>query len=388
VTSRQPGFVLVSPKNRTVYNFRGELVRAIAACGFEVVVTGPTFDDVDRIEGLGARFVHLPMDKSGFNVVADLKYLVGLWRLYRAERPKVILGYTAKPVIYGALAAKAAGVSTIAVMVTGAGYAFAAGSLEARLVRTLVKILYRIAFACADVVIFQNPDDRDEFVAAGLVRRSKTRLVNGSGVNLERFTPKPLPERLTFFMLARILRSKGVAEYLAAARLVKQRHPEVRFVLLGALESQPDSLTWADLEPFLEDGTVEYFGETADVAPYFAASSVFVLPSYREGTPRTVLEAMAMGRPVITSDAPGCRETVIDGLNGFLVPLRDIDALVERMEWFVQHPEQVATMGVQSRVLCAERFDVVDVNVDMLEHLGIGGARSFSEYGESRVGIA
>lgn len=372
MTARPKTFVLVAPKNRTVYNFRGELVSEISSRGYDVVVTGPTMDDVDRIEGLGARFVRIPMDKSGFSIRSDLSYLTRLWRLFRAEKPEVILGYTAKPVIYGAIAAKAAGVPRIAVMVTGAGYAFTAEGLKARLVRAIVSTLYRIAFACADVVIFQNPDDRQEFVDARLVRRSKTGLVNGSGVNLDKFAPSPLPERLTFFMLARILRSKGVMEYLAAARLIKQRHPEVRFTLLGAIENQPDSLTYADIEPFVDDGTVEYHGETPDVASYFRQSSVFVLPSYREGTPRTVLEATAMARPVITSDAPGCRQTVVEGRSGFLVPVGDVEALADRMEWFVNNPDRVSPMGAESRTICAERFDVRKVNAEMFEFLGLG----------------
>lgn len=371
MTASRKSFVLVAPKNRTVYNFRGELVSEIASCGYDVVVTGPTLDDVHRIEDLGARFVRIPVDKSGLSIRSDLSYLVRLWRLFRAERPEAVLGYTAKPVIYGAIAAKAARVPRIVVMVTGAGYAFTAGNFKARLVRAVVSMLYRVAFACADVVIFQNPDDQRDFTQARLVSRSKTRLVNGSGVNLDRFTPSPHPERLTFFMLARILRSKGVMEYLAAARLVKQRHPEVRFMLLGAIENQPDSLTYADIEPSVEDGTVEYYGETPDVASYFRQSSVFVLPSYREGTPRTVLEAMAMARPVITSDAPGCRQTVVPGRNGFLVSVGDIEALADRMKWFVNNPERVSPMGTESRTLCAERFDVTKVNATMLEYLGI-----------------
>lgn len=368
---KQPTFILVSPKNRTAYNFRGDLLRAIAACGYDTVVTGPNDEGVDRIAATGARFHQIPLDKSGLNVGADLRYLARLWRLFRHEKPEVILGYTVKPVTYGAIAAKLAGVPRIAVMVTGVGYAFTARSAKARLVRALVSALYRIAFACADTVIFQNPDDQREFTERGLLPAAKTRLVNGSGVNLDQFQPAPYPQRLTFFMLSRILRSKGVEEYLAAARAVTAQHPDVRFMLLGAIENQPDSLTRADLAPFIADGTVEYFGETADVASYYRDCSVYVLPSYREGTPRTVLEALAMARPIVTTDAPGCRETVIDGRNGFLVPVGDSGALADRLAWFVAHPDQVAVMGQQSRVLCSERFDVRRVNRDMMEHLGI-----------------
>lgn len=374
MNSQRPTFILVSPKNRTAYNFRGDLLRAISASGYDTVVTGPNDEGVERITATGARFHRIPLDKSGLNVGADLRYLTRLWRLFRLERPQVVLGYTVKPVTYGAIAAKLAGVPRIVVMVTGAGYAFTARSAKARLLRALVSALYRIAFACADVVIFQNPDDQREFTERALVRASKTRLVNGSGVNLDQFQPAPYPQRPTFFMLSRILRSKGVEEYLVAARALKAKHPDVRFMLLGAIENQPDSLTQADLAPYLDDGTIEYFGETDDVASYYRECSVYVLPSYREGTPRTVLEAMAMARPIVTTDAPGCRETVIGGRNGFLVPVGDPNALADRLAWFVAHPDHVAVMGRESRVLCSERFDVREVNRVMMEHLRIGGS--------------
>lgn len=371
MTSPTKKLILVSPKNRTVHNFRGELVKDVVASGYEVVVTGPNREDVDKIEELGARFVEIPLEKSGLSVKSDLSYLWQLRKLFRRERPEIVFGYTIKPVVYGTIAAKLAGVHWVAAMVTGVGYAFIADGAKARFVRMIVSTLYRIAFAAADVVIFQNPDDEKEFTDRGLVRRLKTRLVNGSGVNMEKFQPADFPEQLTFFMLARILRSKGVREYLSAAKIVKQRHPQVRFMLLGAIENQPDSMTYEDIEPYVEDGTVEYFGETPDVESFYRQSSVFVLPSYREGTPRTVLEAMAMGRPIITSDAPGCRQTVFDGRNGYLVPVGDAAELENKMCSFVENPGAVASMGAESHAVCKERFDVKEVNPNMLKHLGI-----------------
>lgn len=366
---RSPRFVLVSPKNRTVYNFRGDLLREVAKAGCEAVVTGPNQVDADRIEALGARFCEIPLAKDGINPREDLSYLFRLWRLFRSERPKVVLGYTVKPVVYGSIAAKLAGVPHVTVMVTGLGYTFTATTRKARILREVVKMLYRVALLCADTVIFQNPDDRDEFVAARLVAARKTRIVNGSGVNLARYPASTTPTILTFFMLARVLRSKGIQEYLEAARKVKAEFPEVRFMLLGAVEEQADSLGHDFLEPYLRDGTVEHFGETHDVAHFYRQCSVFVLPSYREGTPRTVLEAMSMARPVITTDVPGCRQTVVEGVNGFLVPPRDVEALAERMAWFARHPESIASMGQASRELCAEKFDVAKVNADMMRHL-------------------
>lgn len=367
----KPRFALISPKNRTVYNFRGELLRAVAERGYEPVVTGPNTLEVERIEALGARFCEIPLQKDRISARSDVQYFLRLRRFFARERPEVVLAYTVKPVVYGAIAAKMARVPRIVVMITGAGYAFAAQSRRAAVLRHLIMTLYRVAFACADVVVFQNEDDRREFLDARLLTERKTRLVNGSGVDVHRFVPADQPSTPTFFMLARILRSKGIEEYLSAAKSVKGQFPHVRFMLLGALEGQADSLDESFLAPYIDDGTVEYYGETDDVASFFSQCSVFVLPSYREGTPRTVLEAMAMARPIITTDAPGCRQTVDDGVNGFLVPVRDAVALAERMRWFVQHPDAVDQMGSESRRLCVERFDVAQVNREMIEHLGV-----------------
>lgn len=363
--------MLISPKNRTIYNFRGELIKEIAAGGYDVVVTGPNRDGLEKISELGVRFELIPLNKNGLSIKEDLKYLFALRKLLKKEKPDITLGYTIKPVIYGAIAAKMAGVRNINSMVTGAGYAFTAKTAKAKVVRAVVSLLYRIGFKCANTVIFQNTDDRNDFTGMKLLKQEKCRLVNGSGVNMQKFEVSPMPERLTFFMLSRVMLSKGVREYLQAARVIKEKYPEVRVMLLGAVEDIQDSLKADELKPYIDDGIIEYFGETDDVASYYRQCSVYVLPSYREGTPRTVLEAMAMGRPVITTDAPGCRETVTDGVTGFLIPVKDSRALAEKMEWFIRNPNEPAKMGMASYEFCKEKFDVEKVNREMLKHLNI-----------------
>ena len=370
-------FILISPKNRTAYNFRGDLVREIIACGYEVVVTGPNRDNVDKIEALGARFVEIPMDKNGVNPFADLRYERTLYKLFREEKPDIVLGYTSKPVIYGSLAAKRAHVPKIATMVTGAGYAFTAQTAKAKCIKAVMSVLYKRAFRCADTVIFQNPDDLAQFVDTHLVDVEKCRVVNGSGVNTEKFAVVPYPEQITFFMLARVMYSKGIREYLQACELVKQKYPQVRCMLLGACENIKDSLSEADLQTYIDRGIIEHFGETDRVADYYRQCSVFVLPSYREGTPRTVLEAMSMGRAIITTDAPGCRETVQDGVSGYLVPVGDGVAVAEKMVEFITHPDRIAEMGGKSARYCREKFDVRKVNRDMCAYLGIEGAKEY-----------
>ncbi len=369
-------FILVSPKNRTVYNFRGDLIKEIIARGYEVVVTGPNQIDVDKIIALGARFVEIPIDKNGVNPLADLKYQKALEKLFIEEKPDVILGYTSKPVIYGSIASKKASkkikkdIRAVA-MITGVGYAFTSTAFKAKIIRAIMSFLYKRALKKADVVIFQNQDDKLLFEKLKLVKSEKTELVNGSGVNMQKFELAPYPDKITFFMLARVMYSKGIREYLSACKMVKEKHPEVRFMLLGACEGIQDSLSKDDLKPYIDGGIIEHFGETDRVADYYKECSVYVLPSYREGTPRTVLEAMAMGRAIITTDAPGCKGTVVDGKTGFLVPVKDADALAKKMTEFIENPSLIKEMGEASYKYCLEKFDVKKINVDMIKYLQI-----------------
>ena len=365
-------FILISPKNRTVWNFRGDLVKEFVKKGYTVIVTGPDQTDVEKIEALGARFIEIPMNKTGTSVIGDLKYCKQLYKLLKKEKPDITLGYTVKPVIYGAIAAKLADVKNINSLITGGGYTFIATSLKARILGLIVRTLYRIGLRRANHVIFQNPDDLKEFVRSRLVKREKCRYVHGSGVNLDQFRPVPHPDEISFFCLSRLLKSKGVCEYLEAARIVKEKYPNVMFYLLGKYETDMQDAVEKDyVENFIKDGVVTRFEETDDVRPYYEQCSVYVLPSYREGTPRTVLEAMAMGRPIITTDTQGCRETVKDGKNGFLVPIKDSKAVAEKMMWFVEHPEAVETMGEESITLVKKKFDVHKVNRHMMKIMGV-----------------
>lgn len=365
-------FLLISPKNRTVYNFRGDLIKTIIAKGYEVLVTGPDRTDVDKIEALGAKFVEIPMNKTGTSILGDLKYCKRLKALMKAEKPDVTLGYTVKPVIYGALAAKAAGVKNVNGMITGGGYTFTAKTMKAKVLGVIVRTLYKLGLRRTDHVIFQNTDDLNEFCERKLVKRTKCSVVNGSGVNMTHFAPAPLPEKPSFFMLSRLLKSKGVQEYLDAAKAVKTEYPEAKFYLLGKYETtMQDAVPKETVEQYIKDGIVERFEETSDVRPYYGKCSVYVLPSYREGTPRTVLEAMAMGRPVITTDTNGCRETVIDGKTGWLVPVGDANALAARMKAFLLDPALATQMGKESLALCKEKFEVGRVNAEMLRIMNI-----------------
>lgn len=360
-------FILISPKNRTAYNFRGDLIQDISAKGYDVIVTGPNRDNIDRIEALGARFVEIPMNKTGVNPFSDLKYTYRLFNLFRKERPEIILGYTIKPVIYGSIAARMARVKNVTSMVTGIGYLFASKTTKAKIIRQISSILYRIGFKCSDNIIFQNKDDQEEFISYKLCDRSKTHVVNGSGVNMLKFKPTVMPDQLTFFFLGRFIYSKGILDFLEAASIIKSKYPELRFIILGKFENINDAVPKEIIDSYVDNGIVEHFPETDNIAKYYAQTSVFVLPTYyREGTPRVILEAMACARPIITTFTPGCKETVIDGINGFFVESKNPEQLAQKMEEFIKNPDLVSQMGNESYKICKDKYDVNIINKEML----------------------
>lgn len=357
----------------SVVNFRGPLVRALVAAGHEVHVSVPDVSlEVRRsIEALGAILHEIPLQRASLNLAADLLYRRSLRRLISRIDPDLVLGYTIKPNIWGSLAARAAQIPS-ASMVTGLGYTFIQrDTIKKRLVSRLSRMLYRRATAANRVVIFQNADDRDDFVAAGCLEEArKARLVNGSGVDTEHFTPVSLPSAPVFLMAARLLVSKGVREYAAAAIAVSARRNDCRFLLAGNFDDTPDCIDPAELAGWQKAG-IEYLGWIDDVPAAIAGASVYVLPSYREGTPRTVLEAAAMGRPTIATDVPGCRDSVVHGETGLLVPVRDVAALADAMERLADDAAMRARMGAAARRFCEEKYAVDKVNRMLMAHLGL-----------------
>ncbi len=354
--------------------FRGPLIAKMARRGHEVIAAAPSIspDTAATLESLGAEPLDVPLVNASLNPLALLRSLKGLRAIIRARRPDVIIAYTIKPVILAALVARAERVARMVALITGAGYAFTGGRELKRLVsRAAASALYRLALARSDVIIFQNPDDEALFRSLRLVPRGRqTARVNGSGIDLDHFAPAPLPSGASFLMIARLLKDKGIREFADAAKRLKAQHPNVPIALVGYLDPSPDSLTQAELDELVQCG-IDFKGQLADVRPAIAQCSVYVLPSYREGTPRSVLEAMAMGRAIITTDAPGCRETVRDGVNGLLVRPRDADSLREAMLRFVEQPELARRMGAESRKLAEQKFDVHQVNAELLGHAGL-----------------
>ncbi len=366
--------MLVGSFAPSLVNFRGPLIRAIAARGHTVIAVAPEIDasTAASLKKLGAMSLQLDMSNQSMNPLGLYRSVTELRKKLRACRSDIMINYTIKPVIAGAIAGRAEGVATIVSLITGVGYAFTGGYEPKRIVSRLAAIaLYRLALRKSDWVVFQNADDERLFRQLRLIgEEQKVGRIAGSGVDLNHFAPTPLPDRPAFLMIARLLKDKGVREFVAAAGRMKKEHPEVAVRLVGYLDFSPDCISGAELESFREAGG-EFLGKLSDVRPAIAQSSVYILPSYREGTPRSVLEAMAMGRAIITTDAPGCRQTVDEGVNGLLVPPGDADALLEAMNRFVREPALAAEMGAQSRRLAEERFDVELVNADLMAMAGL-----------------
>jgi glycosyltransferase involved in cell wall biosynthesis len=362
--------LILAGNARSLIANRGDLIHDMRNAGLDVAAAVPIADYLPEVEELGITIYPIEMGRTGINPVHDLKTLWSLFRLIRRLKPKVVFGYTIKPVVYGSIAAKAAGVPRIYSMITGLGHVFTTDSPKNRRLQKVVSLLYRAGLACNQRVFFQNPDDLQEFTERGILRDAgKAVRTYGSGVDMQRFVATPLPEgNLTFLFIGRLLTEKGVAEFCEAAGQLHAEHPSARFIAVGPHDPNlPHSCAVEDLQRWKEEGCVEFIGGVSDVRPWIAQCSVFVLPSYREGTPRSVLEAMSMRRPIITSDAPGCRETVEDGVNGFLVAPRTSAPLLEAMRRFAEQPALVPQMAEASRALVERHYDVRKVNKVILE---------------------
>ena len=376
-------FLMISSFLPSVLNFRGKLLEAISAQGYEIHIMAPEFanfpEEQQKLEALGYYLHEIPMQRTGTNPVADLKLLKHLYQHIRQIQPDVVLSYTIKPVIYGTLAAWLAKVPQRFALITGLGYAFQNMESGKRSVfQKMVHGLYAQALKRSDKVFFQNPDDLKLFQDMHLLDANKpTVVVNGSGVNVHDFDVMPLPKneqgqvKASFLLIARLLGDKGVREYAESARIIKEKHPEAEFHLVGWIDDNPSAISQAELDTWIADGRLKYWGKLSDVRPAIAECSVYVLPSYREGTPRTVLEAMAMGRAVITTDAPGCRETVTNGVNGYLVAVKSVNDLVQCMQYFIEDPKLIEYMGQRSREIALNKYDVHQVNKHMMAEMDI-----------------
>lgn len=364
---------IISAYTRSLVNLRGELTRSLTEQGHEVVALAPENDPilVERLRERGARFKQIDINRAGLSPLADLRYTLILKKILSVEKPDLLLSYNIKPVVFGSLAGRLAGVKHVGTIVAGLGYAFAEPEgLKHKLVSWITKRLYRFAISRHSLMIFQNHDDLKDLQKLKLLNsRTKSIVVGGSGVDTEWFaTTTPTTTPVRFLLTARLLADKGIYEYYEAARRVLASGREAVFQLLGPFDSNPKGITEEVVKQWQSEGVIQYLGELDDVRPAYINCSVFVLPSYyREGCPRSSLEALSCGRPVITTDSVGCRETVIDGVNGFLVRPRSVEDIEQAMIRFIDEPNLVGQMGEASRELALKRFDVHTVNRQIVE---------------------
>lgn len=353
--------------------FRMDMMQTFITYGHEVFAVGNEAEEEWRpqFKEKNISYWQVQVQRNGMNPVSDLKTIVSMRKVLSEIKPDKIFAFQAKTVIYGGIVANLLGITEVYPLIAGMGSLFLNDSLKTRLVRSILMTEYRIAMKKCPVVFFQNHDDEKVFRDYHILKKQEVAILHGSGVNTEHFNVRPLPQQLTFLLISRLIRDKGIYEYLEACRKIKKEYPQVRCLLVGPYDSNPSAIKPDELQPFIEQGVIEYFGEQKDVRPYLDQCSVFVLPSYREGTPKTVLEAMASGRAIITTDAPGCRETVTDGENGFLVPVKNIDELYAKMIYFAENPDVIPKMGAVGRNRTETLFDVKLVNQCICESMGL-----------------
>lgn len=373
---------IIGNQARAMGNFWTVLITQLRERGHDVVCCiperGPEDDPAweTALEGLGVRLIFYPLDRKGLNPLADARTLWALRRIFRTERLDVMFAFTIKPVIYGSLAAFLAGYPKKAhrhVMITGLGYMFEGGTPIKRLLMHVARGLYKLAFACVHTVFFQNEDDRSLFERLSITtKKTHVRMCKGTGVDLERFALAPHQEAPCHFLfVGRLLEAKGLRELAQAARIVKGHHPEARFSLLGPREQGLGAITPEEIAAWEAEGTFTYLGETRDVRPFVADADVVVLPSWREGTPCSLMEAMSMGRAVVAADAPGSREVVRNGVNGFLVPVRSPEALAAALERFIADPALAPRMGQKGRALAESELDATVVAQGIIRDMGM-----------------
>lgn len=361
----------------SMVSFRKELIKLLCCNGHEVYAFAIDYDNIvkSKIREYGATPVDYNFSRTGLNPFKDFINTFKLSRQLKIINPDLVFSFFSKPAIFGTLAAKLAGVRRINAMLEGLGYFFTASgkkdSLKIIVLRKLLVLLYRVSFRYVDNLIFLNADDKNDLLVKTRIKVKNVFVLGGIGLDINEYPyTKPPTNPISFIFVARFLQEKGVYEFIQAAMLVKNKFPDTHFYMLGDLDAcNPGSLSIDNFNELKNSGIIELPGHVDNVQQWLAKASVFVLPSYREGFPRSTQEAMAMGRAVITSDVPGCRETVVDGINGFLIPARAPIILAEKMLHFLNNPDLIISMGAASYEIARLHFDSVIVNNRLLEIL-------------------
>lgn len=375
--------IIIGTTASNLYIFRKDFILSCISQGIKVYALVSEPDDFwnNKIKDTGAHLLEYKMNRSGLNPLSDIKSILQIKDYINEYKPDVVFSFFTKPVLYGSLAAKISNTPQIVGMIEGLGSPFTehpnGQALKMKIIRFIQISLYRIVFPFLDKIIFLNSDDPYDLIKKNRIyhKRDVVSILGPIGLDLKDYpysswdSNKPI----TFIFVARLLAEKGIYEFIEAAKIVKEKHSNILFKVIGGLDlNNPYGLSQNDLDSLIQTGIIEYPGFVKNVNEHITSSAVFVLPSYyREGVPRSTQEAMAIGRPVITTDVPGCRDTVVDGVNGFLVPKWDVKALVEKMCFFIENPEQINIMGTESYKIACEKFDVHKVNKKLFEIMEI-----------------
>lgn len=361
--------------------FRADLISELLEQGYKVYAFTSSYDneELEKIKALGAIPMSYTLSRGGLNPVTDIKMTYRLSRQIKKIAPDMVLSYFAKPVIFGTLAARLARVPRVVGMLEGLGYAFTDQpeglSKKTQLIKKVQVMLYKISLPQLDTLIFLNPDDPKDLLEAYSIKVKNIEILGGIGLNLKNYSYQPVKNTqlsINFLFIGRLIKEKGIHDFISAAKIVKEQYPKTIFTILGTTDpASLGGLQQSELENLISSDLINYPGQVDNVQQWLGDSHVFVLPSYREGVPRSTQEAMAIGRPIITTDVPGCRETVIDGMNGFLVSKWKPQALADKMIHFIENPSQIEKMGYESYKIAQEKFDVNKVNQRLLNILGV-----------------
>ena len=374
--------ILIGTVASSFYGFRADLIRAMREKQYTVYAFTSEYTDSDlkKIESLGAIPMTYELNRGGLNPLSDIVATYKLSKKISEIKPDLVFSYFSKPVIFGTIAAKLAKVPKIIGMLEGLSYTFTQQpeglGKKTKLIKKIQVLLYKFALPHLDKLIFLNPDDPKDLIDEYAIKVRKVEVLGGIGLNLKDYPYQPIiniHQPINFLFIGRLLKEKGIHDFLNAAKIVKEKYPETQFTVLGAIDPHNlGALTQSELDGLISSNVIDYPGHVDNVKDWIANCHVFVLPSYREGVPRSTQEAMAIGRAVISTDVPGCRETVEHGVNGFLVAKWNPEALAEKMIYFIEHPEQIEKMGCESYKIAQDKFDSSIVNAKLLEYLFAG----------------